>query len=59
LRLRDNATRNAGPINLSVQRGELAGPIGLRGAGHEAISRSLLGLQPHCGEVVPEGRNPT
>lgn len=58
LRLRDNATRNAGPINLSVQRGELAGPIGLRGAGHDAISRSLLGLQPHCGEGGAGGPEP-
>lgn len=58
LRLTNFTTRGAGPIDLKVKRGELVGLVGLRGAGHESISRSLFGLMPHSGEVVLEGNCP-
>ncbi len=35
---------NAGPVSFSARKGEVLGLIGLRGAGHEAISRALFGL---------------
>lgn len=44
LRLDKLYTAHAGPVSLSARRGEVLGLIGLRGAGHEAISRALFGL---------------
>jgi ribose transport system ATP-binding protein len=35
---------NAGPVSFNARKGEVLGLIGLRGAGHEAISRALFGL---------------
>ncbi|KAF1020542.1 MAG: Arabinose import ATP-binding protein AraG [Paracidovorax wautersii] len=35
---------NAGPVSFQARKGEVLGLIGLRGAGHEAISRALFGL---------------
>jgi len=40
------ASGNAGPVSFTVRRGEVVGLIGLRGAGHEAISRALFGREP-------------
>ncbi len=40
------ASGNAGPVSFEVRRGEVVGLIGLRGAGHEAISRALFGREP-------------
>ena len=40
------ASGNAGPVSFSVRRGEVLGLVGLRGAGHEAISRALFGREP-------------
>lgn len=40
------ASGNAGPVSFKVRRGEVVGLIGLRGAGHEAISRALFGREP-------------
>ena len=51
-------TRGAGPIDLSIRRGEMVGLVGLRGAGHEDIGRALYGQQPHTGKVTLEGRTP-
>jgi ribose transport system ATP-binding protein len=33
-------------LNLSINQGEVLGLIGLRGAGHEAISRAIFGREP-------------
>jgi ribose transport system ATP-binding protein len=44
LRLMDVYTDNAGPVNITARKGEVLGLIGLRGAGHEAVSRALFGL---------------
>ncbi|RQO46215.1 sugar ABC transporter ATP-binding protein [Variovorax sp. KBW07] len=46
LRLDGAASGNAGPLSLSVHRGEVLGLVGLRGAGHEAISRAIFGREP-------------
>ena len=46
LRLDDVASGNAGPVSFTVGRGEVVGLVGLRGAGHEAISRALFGREP-------------
>jgi ribose transport system ATP-binding protein len=40
------ASGNAGPVSFEVQRGEVVGLIGLRGAGHEAMSRAIFGREP-------------
>jgi ribose transport system ATP-binding protein len=55
---------NAGPVSLRARKGEVLGLIGLRGAGHEAISRALFGLsEVSAGHMLLNGtaiapRNP-
>jgi ribose transport system ATP-binding protein len=44
LQLEGVYTANAGPVTMTVRQGEVLGLIGLRGAGHEAVSRALFGL---------------
>jgi ribose transport system ATP-binding protein len=51
LQLEGAASGNAGPLSFTVHRGEVVGLVGLRGAGHEAISRALFGR-----EVLSAGR---
>lgn len=51
-------TWNAGPVDLTVKRGELVGLVGLRGAGHEDIGRSLFGAASHTGDVMLMGETP-
>ncbi len=51
-------TRHAGPIDLDIRRGELVGLVGLRGAGHESISRALFGAEEARGDVRLEGAVP-
>lgn len=46
LQLQGAASGNAGPLDMAVGRGEVLGLVGLRGAGHEAISRALFGREP-------------
>jgi len=46
LKLEGAASGNAGPLDLAVHRGEVLGLVGLRGAGHEAISRAIFGREP-------------
>ena len=58
LKLADFSAGAAEPVNLVLRRGEVVGLVGLRGAGHEAISRALFGAAPHRGEVFLEGRKP-
>ncbi|MBI1418079.1 MAG: ATP-binding cassette domain-containing protein [Limimaricola sp.] len=48
----------AGPVDLSIQRGELVGLVGLRGAGHEDVGRALYGVAPHTGRVLLDGKVP-
>jgi ribose transport system ATP-binding protein len=58
LRIDDFATPNVGPVSLKIQRGELVGLAGLRGAGHEDIGRALFGAIPHRGRITLEGGTP-
>ncbi|MAZ19275.1 MAG: sugar ABC transporter ATP-binding protein [Ahrensia sp.] len=52
------STENAGPVGFSVQRGEMLGLVGLRGAGHEEVGRALYGLTASEGEVLLNGKRP-
>ena len=47
-----------GPLDITLRHGEIVGLVGLRGAGHEAISRALFGARPHGGSVRLNGRVP-
>ncbi len=58
LTVRGMKTRNVGPVDFNVQRGELVGLVGLRGAGHEDVGRALYGLCPHEGTVLLDGKSP-
>lgn len=51
-------TRNVRDVNFNVQRGELVGLVGLRGAGHEDVGRALYGLETFTGEVLLDGSAP-
>lgn len=46
LEMENAASGNAGPLNFCIRKGEVVGLIGLRGAGHEAISRAIFGREP-------------
>jgi ribose transport system ATP-binding protein len=49
-------TGGIGPISFSLRRGEVLGLVGLRGAGHELISRTLIGAEQHsAGRVTIKG----
>ncbi|MEM9043598.1 MAG: sugar ABC transporter ATP-binding protein [Pseudomonadota bacterium] len=58
LEARDLVTAKAGPIDLAVRKGELVGLVGLRGAGHESISRALFGAEDSTGTVLLQGHAP-
>ncbi|MEM6548011.1 MAG: sugar ABC transporter ATP-binding protein [Pseudomonadota bacterium] len=58
LQLSSFSAGSVGPLSFSLRRGEIVGLVGLRGAGHEAISRSLFGVEPHQGSVALDGRPP-
>jgi len=45
-------------LDLELQKNEVLGLVGLRGAGHEAISRALFGLVPFEGTVTLDGAHP-
>lgn len=47
-----------GPLDIALRQGEIVGLAGLRGAGHEAISRALFGMLPHRGAVTLNGKRP-
>ena len=57
LRLQNAASGNAGPVSFDIRAGEVVGLIGLRGAGHEAISRALFGREPlSAGQLLLDGK---
>ena len=49
---------DVGPIDFELNRNEIVGLVGLRGAGHELISRALFGVEPHSGEIRLDGQKP-
>ncbi|MBB5754834.1 sugar ABC transporter ATP-binding protein [Prosthecomicrobium pneumaticum] len=45
-----------GPVDLTLRQGEILALVGLRGAGHEAIGRTIAGvLPPKAGRVLVRG----
>ncbi|MEM7630737.1 MAG: sugar ABC transporter ATP-binding protein [Pseudomonadota bacterium] len=58
LSLRDFQVSGMQTLALDLQKNEVLGLVGLRGAGHEAISRALFGLVPFEGEVTLDGATP-
>lgn len=63
LRINNLKTTRVGPVNLDLQRGEILGLVGLRGAGHEDIGRAMYGLVENTGSIVVDAvekdiRNP-
>lgn len=48
----DLCTGDQGPLSFSVAAGEVVGLVGLRGAGHERIGRSIFGAQRQTSGVV-------
>ncbi len=48
---------DAGPVSLTLRRGEMVGLVGLRGAGQDAIGRALFGCrQGASGSMALEGQ---
>jgi len=58
LKVEGLATPHVGPVSFRIARGELLGLVGLRGAGHEDIGRSLFGTMPHAGRILLDGAAP-
>ncbi|MEM6941632.1 MAG: sugar ABC transporter ATP-binding protein [Pseudomonadota bacterium] len=58
LRLRNFEVPGMVPLDIDLQKNEVLGLVGLRGAGHEAISRALFGLLPFTGNVTLDGSSP-
>lgn len=63
LGITDLTTTRVGPVSLQLQRGEMLGLVGLRGAGHEDIGRAIYGLMQHSGSIAVDStvvaiRNP-
>ena len=58
LALSDFSAGPVGPLSITLKRNEIVGLVGLRGAGHEAISRALFGVQEHSGQVSLNGETP-
>lgn len=45
-------------LDFKLRQGEIVGLVGLRGAGHEAVSRALFGTEPFEGDVRLNGKRP-
>jgi ribose transport system ATP-binding protein len=57
LSLRGLVAGGAGPVDLDLQRGEMVGLVGLRGAGQDAIGRALFGCRPiEAGDIQLDGK---
>jgi len=51
-------THAAGPVDFELRRNEIVGLVGLRGAGHESVSRALFGMATFAGTVALNGAAP-
>lgn len=58
LSLSDFRVSGVGPLNFELRKNEVVGLVGLRGAGHENISRAMFGLIDYSGTVVLDGERP-
>lgn len=47
-----------GPVDFDLRRHEIVGLVGLRGAGHEDVSRALFGVEAFTGQVTLDGTTP-
>jgi ribose transport system ATP-binding protein len=58
LSLQGLSVADVGPIDAQFHSGEVVGLVGLRGAGHESVGRSLFGLLPMtAGSVTVDGKS--
>jgi ribose transport system ATP-binding protein len=56
LQLDSLAIRDVGPLSCEIHAGEIAGMVGLRGAGQEIVGRTLFGMeQPTGGRILLDG----
>lgn len=58
LKLSGFRVSNVGPLDFALREHEIVGLAGLRGAGHEAISRALFGLRQFEGQAMLSGVTP-
>lgn len=58
LTVRNMTADDAGPVDFDLSGNEILGLVGLRGAGHEAVSRALFGAGSFEGEVRILGETP-
>jgi ribose transport system ATP-binding protein len=59
LQLEDVVVEEVGPLDFTLEAGEIVGLVGLRGAGHETVGRALFGLLPlDRGTIRLRGANP-
>ena len=47
-----------GPLNFTLRQNEIVGFAGLRGAGHEDVSRALFGMKPFTGRALIDNDAP-
>ena len=55
LEVRGMRVEGGAPLDFTVDRGEIVGLVGLRGAGQENVGRALFGGRPFAGEVTLAG----
>ncbi len=48
----------AGPVDFTLHKQEIVGLVGLRGAGHEGVSRAIFGAEAFTGEILLDGEVP-
>ncbi|SIS83195.1 sugar ABC transporter ATP-binding protein [Paracoccus saliphilus] len=50
--IRNLRCAKAGPLSFDIAAGEVLGLVGLRGAGHEGVARTIFGVEPRSGEIA-------
>ncbi len=58
LSMNDVRVGPVGPVDLELKEHEILGLVGLRGAGHEQVSRALFGVLPHTGSIRLAAKRP-
>ena len=58
LQVRDLSVGSTGPVSFDLHGQEIVGLVGLRGAGHEEVSRALFGAEAFEGTVTLNGKAP-
>ena len=57
LQLHQFSVTGVGPLDFTLRQNEIVGLVGLRGAGHEDISRALFGLKSYTGTATLDGES--